>query len=155
MNGKTGYLAESLHARKKVMMPAGFTRSAGACDYPGLGWAMLVRADAIRMRELTAQRELGRARAEQDRVAALRGVADMIERELAAAVDLIAEREGSHEDECREDRDVARRRSGRHDHHDALHRHPRTPHLGRTDRPAQCTALSAGDRGRYRRRGTP
>jgi methyl-accepting chemotaxis protein len=52
------------------------------------------RENAIRMRELTAQQELERNRAEQDRVAALQSMADMIERELATAVDVVAERAG-------------------------------------------------------------
>jgi methyl-accepting chemotaxis protein len=52
----------------------------------------IFRENANRVRELTAQQEMERARAEQDRIAGLQSMADMIERELATAVDVVAER---------------------------------------------------------------
>ena len=54
----------------------------------------IFKSNAIRVRELTEQQEFERNRAEQDRVAALQSMADIIEREIAAAVDRIAERTG-------------------------------------------------------------
>lgn len=174
VEGKTGFVVDSFHARKKTTVPVGYTRSAGAYDYPGLGWSALVRAapeeafatvseiqsvmawlvlssalllaiaglvvgrfaarpivrltsamrgladgdttievpatrrgdeigdmartievfkqNALRVAELTRQREVERARSEQDQAAALQSMADMIERELATAVDLVADR---------------------------------------------------------------
>lgn len=43
--GRTGAI-DSLHARKKVVQVAGFHRSGGAYNYPGLGWSILVRIPA-------------------------------------------------------------------------------------------------------------
>ncbi len=73
-------------------------------DVPGLGRQdeigdmgralEIFKANSIKVRELTAQQETERNRAEQDRVAALQSMADIIERELAATVDRIAERTG-------------------------------------------------------------
>ncbi|MBL8697299.1 MAG: HAMP domain-containing protein [Alphaproteobacteria bacterium] len=50
------------------------------------------KQNALRVAELTRQQEVERARAEQDRTAALASMADMIERELATAVDIVSER---------------------------------------------------------------
>ncbi|MBM3524724.1 MAG: HAMP domain-containing histidine kinase, partial [Alphaproteobacteria bacterium] len=43
--GETGFAPDSFHARKRLTVPIGYTKSAGAYDYPGLGWSALVRAD--------------------------------------------------------------------------------------------------------------
>ena len=43
VKGETGWIV-SRHARKGVDQVAGFAHSAGAYDYPGLGWSTLVRA---------------------------------------------------------------------------------------------------------------
>lgn len=40
--GETGSL-DAMHARKKIEQAAGYTKSKGAYDYPGLGWSVLVR----------------------------------------------------------------------------------------------------------------
>jgi len=43
IDGKSGSM-DALHARKQVWQAAGYTHTAGAYDYPGLGWSVLVRA---------------------------------------------------------------------------------------------------------------
>ncbi len=42
VNGESGSMVAT-HARKKIDQVAGYSHSAGAYDYPGLGWSVLVR----------------------------------------------------------------------------------------------------------------
>ena len=46
VEGKTGSLTESFHARKKINQVAGYAYTKGGYDYPGLGWSALVRLPA-------------------------------------------------------------------------------------------------------------
>ena len=44
VDGGSGVLESSFHARKKIYQAAGYAHTAGAYGYPGLGWSALVRA---------------------------------------------------------------------------------------------------------------